>query len=48
MQNLSNDRKNSGFRKIIVINVKIELKSKKENSELRTGHPEDFQSFVDS
>ena len=44
MQNLNNDRKNSGFRKIIVLNVKLELKSKKENSELRISHPEDFQS----
>ena len=44
MQNLNNDKKI----KIIVLNVKLELKSKKENYELRISHPEDFQSFVDS
>ena len=34
--------------KIIILNVELELKSEKENSELRISHPEDFQSFVDA
>ena len=34
--------------KIIILNVELELKSEKENSELRISNPEDFQSFVDA
>ena len=34
--------------KIIVLNVELELKSEKENSELRITNPDDFQSFVDA
>lgn len=34
--------------KIIILNVELELKSEKENSELRITNPEDFQSFVDA
>ena len=34
--------------KIIILNVELELKSEKENSELRIKNPEDFQSFVDA
>ena len=34
--------------KIIILNVELELKSERENSELRISHPEDFQSFVDA
>ena len=34
--------------KVIILNVELELKSEKENSELRISHPEDFQSFVDA
>ena len=32
----------------IILNVELELKSEKENSELRISNPEDFQSFVDA
>ena len=34
--------------KIIILNVELELKSEKENSELRISNPDDFQSFVDA
>lgn len=34
--------------KIIILNVELELKSEKENSELRITNPDDFQSFVDA
>ena len=34
--------------KIIIINVELELKSEKDNSELRISNPDDFQSFVDA
>ena len=34
--------------KVIILNVELELKSEKENSELRISNPEDFQSFVDA
>ena len=34
--------------KVIILNVELELKSERENSELRISHPEDFQSFVDA
>ena len=34
--------------KVLILNVELELKSEKENSELRITRPEDFQSFVDA
>ena len=34
--------------KIVILNVELELKSEKENSELRITNPDDFQSFVDA
>ena len=34
--------------KVIILNVELELKSEKENSELRISNTEDFQSFVDA
>ena len=34
--------------KVIILNVELELKCEKENSELRISNPEDFQSFVDA
>ena len=47
MHVLSNNRKNLNI-KIIILNVELELKSEKENCELRISHPEDFQPFVDA
>lgn len=34
--------------KILILNVELELKSEKENSELRITNPDDFQKFVDA
>ena len=41
-------RKKFNNPKIIILNVELELKSEKENSELRIEKPEEFQKFVDA